>query len=298
MFGKVRHYFTPYFPCILPIILSCLLFHFVVSLHVYTCTRPLNDLQRHYVITHRYFNRRIVTSDSRSADMLSTDSILLNRTCCVPGSRCDISPDLLNKLKSFNILSDCCHGHELHSHPANKPTKVGRSRVRWRKRGKRAGKQRIRTIITPNLSRRTTKVNNSDATNLVRVPLNPRSKRNAPKTKLATWNARSIKNKSASLCQYIISNHLDILAITETWLTGTDKDNVPIADIQRTLPNYELYHIHRQHCRGGGVGVIVRNGLKVSFNTTLDFQSFEYGYAYLIRQHCFPSCDHLPTQAK
>ena len=67
-----------------------------------------------------------------------------------------------------------------------------------------------------------------------------------------------------------------IKSITETWLTGTDKDNFPIADIQRTLPNYELYHIHRQHCRGGGVGVIVRNGLKVSFNTTLDFQSFEY----------------------
>ena len=135
-------------------------------------------------------------------------SILLNWTFCVPGSRCDISLDLLNKLKSFNILSDCCHGHELHSHPANKPAKVGRSRLRWRKRGKRGSKQRIRTIITP--SRPTIKSSEIvNRENLVHIRCGV--KRNLD---IRVWNARSMCNKTLTINDFILSLTLMLIYLS------------------------------------------------------------------------------------
>ena len=114
---------------------------------------------------------------------------------------------------------------------------------------------------------------------LVQIPRSTeQNAHNASEIRFATWNARAVraKNKSASLCDYIISNQLDILAVTETWLTGSDKDNRVIADIQNTLPNYEIHHVNRKFRKGGGLAMIVRDGLKVTLNTTCDYKSMEY----------------------
>ena len=37
--------------------------------------------------------------------------------------------------------------------------------------------------------------------------------------KVCAWNAQSLRNKTASLVNYIHDNELDILAITETWFS-------------------------------------------------------------------------------
>ncbi|XP_072022865.1 uncharacterized protein [Amphiura filiformis] len=84
------------------------------------------------------------------------------------------------------------------------------------------------------------------------------------------------KKKSSAICDFIIHHHVDVLAITETWLTGTVRDNRAIADIQNTLPHFVIHHKHRLNSRGGGVAVIVRKGINVDFNTTGDFSTFEY----------------------
>ena len=84
------------------------------------------------------------------------------------------------------------------------------------------------------------------------------------------------KNKSAALCDFVIGSQLDILAITETWLTGGDRDDLVIGDIQNTLPNYKFYHSHRHHGSGGGIGILVRDGLHVGVNETCEFDSMEY----------------------
>ena len=44
-------------------------------------------------------------------------------------------------------------------------------------------------------------------------------------SKFGLWNARSIVHKTSLLCAFVISNRLDLLAITGTWLNGTDMDN-------------------------------------------------------------------------
>ena len=113
--------------------------------------------------------------------------------------------------------------------------------------------------------------------NLIQVPL-VKSSHNAPGIRFATWNARSIKakHKSTALCDFVINNQLDLLTVTETWLTGTDKDNRAIADIKNTLPNYQLYHIHRQQKQGGGLAVLLRDGLSARLNSISKCRSFEY----------------------
>lgn len=52
------------------------------------------------------------------------------------------------------------------------------------------------------------------------------------RSKLGLWNARSITTKAASICDYVISEKLSILAITETWMKGDQRDNVTVSTIQ------------------------------------------------------------------
>ena len=78
--------------------------------------------------------------------------------------------------------------------------------------------------------------------NLINVPCHGTV--NKLPVRFAMWNARSLKAKakSASLCDFVIGKKIDIIAITETWLSGDDRDNRTIADIQNTLPNYTFQH--------------------------------------------------------
>ena len=82
-----------------------------------------------------------------------------------------------------------------------------------------------------------------------------KSNSRTPYAKFAAWNAQSIKekSKSGSIIDFVDSNHLDIFAVTETWLTGDHRDNRFLADINRSLPVHVCHHIPRGS-RGGSVG--------------------------------------------
>ena len=96
------------------------------------------------------------------------------------------------------------------------------------------------------------------------------------KTCLGSWNARSIKKKTASIADLKIHQKLDILAVTESWLNGDECDEVPIADIVNTLPHFTIQHAPRVNRRGGGVCLIAHRGFNVRLNEVQTFQSFEY----------------------
>lgn len=56
------------------------------------------------------------------------------------------------------------------------------------------------------------------------------------KLNLVSLNARSMKNKATSLCDFLLSSHADLLAITETWLgTAVDKENLLLTVIRLTM---------------------------------------------------------------
>ena len=135
----------------------------------------------------------------------------------------------------------------------------------------------IQTIV-PMHHCRWRRVNSSrNVNNIIQIPLTrtiiPKHKRC---TKFAVLNARSIVRKSTLLCDIIISEKLDILAITETWLNGSDLDSHCLTDIRNTLPNYNFLHLPRKDRKGGGIAVVIRDGFKVTENNQLSINSFEY----------------------
>lgn len=74
-------------------------------------------------------------------------------------------------------------------------------------------------------------------------------------------NPWSICNKAASINDFITEHEIDILAITETWLTGSPSDDPVISTL---LPNgYRIIHTPRGS-RGGGIAVVYRQSLSIS----------------------------------
>ena len=87
------------------------------------------------------------------------------------------------------------------------------------------------------------------------------------RARVASWNARSIKNKTTVLTDFIASQNLEIMAIIETWLTG-NRDDRTLADIANTLNDYDIVHTPRTNSTGGGVAVIFRKGITVTQNVS------------------------------
>ena len=73
--------------------------------------------------------------------------------------------------------------------------------------------------------------------------------------RLGVMNVSSLGNKMYRVIDYITDNRLDIVGITETWLSNNDKNNIPV--INTCLDSgYTLHHRPRNTGwnRGGGVG--------------------------------------------
>ena len=90
-------------------------------------------------------------------------------------------------------------------------------------------------------------------------------------------NARSVNNKADALNDFICSSNIDILCITETWIT----EDTPTATINALVPDgYGLSQCHRNSGRrGGGVAIVHKNLLQMTFvsNTaTASFSQFEH----------------------
>ena len=136
-------------------------------------------------------------------------------------------------------------------------------------RGEKGGRRRTKYLPIPSL------IGTSEFHHLIVKP-----KRNVQCLRFAIWNAHSVNSKdtSTALCDFVITHQLDVLAITETWLTGGDRDNRTLADIKNTLPNYVLHHSPRLHSRAGGVRILVRNGITVNIHQSQEYRAFEHNY--------------------
>ncbi|CAG2233223.1 unnamed protein product [Mytilus edulis] len=70
---------------------------------------------------------------------------------------------------------------------------------------------------------------------------------------LFSLNCRSVKNKTVSLCDFIQSNNVDLLALSETWL-GTTIDKLVTSEL---IPDgYDIHQVSRKDQRGGGLAVV------------------------------------------
>jgi exonuclease III len=74
-----------------------------------------------------------------------------------------------------------------------------------------------------------------------------------------------------------MSNQIDVMALTESWLYGDDRDKRTIADIRNMLPDHELYHKPRKSKTvGGGVCVIIKKGFQVTVHAPKTFKTFDH----------------------
>ena len=88
----------------------------------------------------------------------------------------------------------------------------------------------------------------------------------------ALMNARSVRNKTDDIKDYIHENDVDVLAITESHLRPDD--DVSIGEI--TPDGYSLSHVPRLSRSGGGVALIHRTAIKMQvLNVSRKPHSFE-----------------------
>ena len=90
-------------------------------------------------------------------------------------------------------------------------------------------------------------------------------RKSVPGVKLGVINCQSISGKLDFLFDHIKEYQLDIVALTETWLSSEDSKNKHVID-QCVAHGYSLHHSPRTSGRrGGGLGLLVSNAIKVTF---------------------------------
>ena len=108
----------------------------------------------------------------------------------------------------------------------------------------------------------------SNLNNLTHIICNTDLLRSADKTvntKFALINNRSVRNKADFIKDYIVEHHIDIVALTETWLSHDDKAEINV------LPagGYNLCHLPRRNHRGGGIGLLFKSTFNMISETPL-----------------------------
>ena len=82
-------------------------------------------------------------------------------------------------------------------------------------------------------------------------------------------------NKTTSVCDLISSENLDILGITESWMTGLPSDNIVTSCIKDTLPGYDILYVPRLVRSGGGLCLIHKASITMTKKITHSYKTFE-----------------------
>ena len=139
-----------------------------------------------------------------------------------------------------------------------------------RKRGKRSGKQRkFKHQIQINST-----VRNVTRSNLIKVNIVKRLKNHSKQFKVATVNARSIKNKDLLIVDYLKEINIDVCIVSETWLT--EQDAVWLEGCELNKNGYKCNAVNREGRSGGGLAIVYKTQYRVSQIDFFPIQTFEY----------------------
>ena len=78
---------------------------------------------------------------------------------------------------------------------------------------------------------------------------------------IASFNARSVKNKTLFLCDFVIENEIDILCITESWL---QEQELSIAK-EIAPEGFSVKNAPRQNGWSGVILIIYKSNFKIQF---------------------------------
>ena len=83
---------------------------------------------------------------------------------------------------------------------------------------------------------------------------------------------QSLRNRTADFVDYICENKYDLVAITETWLQK--RDNAVRGEVRPT--GYELIDHPRSGRGGGGMGLLLRDCLRVNTVRSAEKEAIDY----------------------
>ena len=107
--------------------------------------------------------------------------------------------------------------------------------------------------------------------------MKPQSTKSALSTKLvkiATGNVQSLKNKEQPLLHQLIEKDIDVMVVTETWLTKDD--TVWLDACHFNKDTYRIQSAHHQNGQGGGLALIHRSTSNVKLVARGQTRSFKY----------------------
>ena len=94
-------------------------------------------------------------------------------------------------------------------------------------------------------------------------------------------NPRSVRNKTADISDYVVTNDIDVVLMAETWLTSGDA----VKHAELTPGGFNLKDNPRPSGRtGGGVGVLFKTGIQCKVLSSGELNFFEYGNYELLCQ--------------
>ena len=88
------------------------------------------------------------------------------------------------------------------------------------------------------------------------ISLNPGP--SARNIKACHLNVRLLRNKTSAFSDFVLSNDLDIVGVTETWLRPLDTQGL-MDEI--TPAGFQLHQVPSENKKGGGVAVLARNDI-------------------------------------
>ena len=131
----------------------------------------------------------------------------------------------------------------------------------------------IPVIITPRISQSCTPVTCRNTNNLHLIQTNTLPTRTPTATtfRMSLFNVRSLSNKTFILNDFISSENLDFMFLTETWLQYADCSQL----VELCPPHYECFNQPRVSGRGGGLVCVYKKNFKCNLLHFNGFSSFE-----------------------
>jgi hypothetical protein len=150
-------------------------------------------------------------------------------------------------------------------------TKAGVRRQRWNtcKQGQYSWTQ---YSAIPDVNKHCNKISTVNHNNLIQIKTTAHQI-TKPSAVFCTMNCRSVASKPELVYDYLVENNVDCAALTETWLTGDDRDDA--VKSQLLPPGYKFLHVPRSGSRGGGVAVVSKEQYSIKLDTPFQATSFE-----------------------
>ena len=110
------------------------------------------------------------------------------------------------------------------------------------------------------------------------IQINPTGKNNSNNIRIATINARSIKNKQQQIVKTTEHENIYFIMLTETWLKNTDEDKAWINTSDLNNNNLSTDTVSRTMRQGSGIALLHRTEYNTTrLETNLQLDTIEHG---------------------